>query len=194
MKPLSGPSEAHRTKNATFKQSYRPIVVAGQQSAGDPRFIPHDLLHITWRELNLKTWSSGISRGGKKQYIPEVTFPPQTKRLLASLHQCYHCWSSLKIVAAAVELLLLEQKRSKAGHSDRDSNIQPDRSTLYHQYCVLSRDKTSTEINFQAILTKMIRFQHLNREALETVLFFCVLIFWHWWMTIPINRDRITEH
>lgn len=193
MKPLSGPSEAHRTKNATFKQSYRPIVVAGQQSAGDPQFIPHDLLHITHRELNLKTWSSGTSRGGKKQYIPEVSFP-QTKRLLVSLHQCYHHWTSLRIVAVAVELLLLELMRSKAAHSDRGSNIQPNHSTLEHQYCLLSGDKTSSEINFWGTLKKMIWFQLLNCEALEFfIYFFFLFVFWHWWMTI-INGDRITEH
>ena len=53
MKPLSGPSEAHRTKNGTFKQSYRPIVVAGQQSAASPQFIPQDPLHIIHRESDL---------------------------------------------------------------------------------------------------------------------------------------------
>ena len=37
MKLLSGPSEAHRTKNGTFKQLYRPIVVMDQQSAGGPQ-------------------------------------------------------------------------------------------------------------------------------------------------------------
>lgn len=46
MKPLSGPSEAHCTKNGTFKQLYKPIVVDSQQRAAGPQFIPQDPLHI----------------------------------------------------------------------------------------------------------------------------------------------------
>lgn len=49
MKPLSGPSEAHRAKNGTFKQSYRSIVVTGQQSAAHPQFTPQrDPLHLNF--------------------------------------------------------------------------------------------------------------------------------------------------
>lgn len=46
MKPLSGPSEAHRAVNGTFKQTCRPIVVTGWSGAADPRFIPPDPPHI----------------------------------------------------------------------------------------------------------------------------------------------------
>lgn len=49
MKLLSGPSEAHWAKNGTFKQSYRPIVVTGQQSAAHPQFIlQQDPLHLNF--------------------------------------------------------------------------------------------------------------------------------------------------
>lgn len=49
MKPLSGPSEAHHTKNGTFKQSYRPIVVMGEQSAAGPH-ISHRIHDMSNRE------------------------------------------------------------------------------------------------------------------------------------------------
>lgn len=66
MRPLSGPSEAHRAKNGKFTQSYWPIVVAGPQSSADTQFIPQDLLHVIAEELDLGKRSSGYSR---KQYI-----------------------------------------------------------------------------------------------------------------------------
>lgn len=68
MRPLSGPSEAHRAKNGKFTQSYWPIVAAGQQSITDTQFIPQDPLHGRARELDLGTQSSGTSGNSRKQY------------------------------------------------------------------------------------------------------------------------------
>lgn len=71
-KPLSGPSEAHRTKNDTFKQSYRPIVVAAQQSAADPHFIPQDRLPITQTESDLRTWNRNDIEGLDSYFLTSV--------------------------------------------------------------------------------------------------------------------------
>lgn len=111
MKPLSGPSEAHRTKNGTFKQSYRPIVVAGQQSAASPQFIPQDSLHSiqrVWSEC-MKLWH--------QQELQEP-FPQTIQGLFRSLHWRKHCWTSLKIVSLALKHLELEVTGSRASHSD----------------------------------------------------------------------------
>lgn len=68
MRPLSGPSEAHRAKNGKFTQSYRPIVGAGRQSITETQFIPQDPLHSRARALDLGTLRSSTSGNSRKQY------------------------------------------------------------------------------------------------------------------------------
>lgn len=120
MKPLSGPSEAHRTKNGTFKQSYRPIVVVGQQSAAGPQFIPEDPPDIIQTESHLRTWSFDTGRSSRKQYWPGGTFPQTILGPFRSLRWCKHHWTTLEIVVLCLALkhLLLHLKQSVAEHSD----------------------------------------------------------------------------
>lgn len=120
MKPLSGPSEAHRTKNGTFKQSYRPIVVVGQQSAAGPQFIQEDPPDIIQTESDLRTWSFDTSRSSRKQYWPGGTFPQTILGPFRSLswYKHYRTALTIAVLCLALKHLRLDLKQSVAEHSD----------------------------------------------------------------------------
>lgn len=64
MKLLFGPSEAHRAKNATFKQSYWPIVVVSRQGPAGLCSLSHRICNMTEREELWRTSGNDSNLGG----------------------------------------------------------------------------------------------------------------------------------
>lgn len=146
MKPLSGPSEAHRTKNGTFKQSYRLIVVAGQWSAADSQFIPQDPRRITQRELNLRPAEPAGDDSDSEEHFPSNK---QFRNFLGHVINEYHwtsptengCFNSFTAGTDASHTDMDLMQRTKTQHQQHQTNHFP----LVLHLCVLSGNETISQ-------------------------------------------------